>query len=142
MDGTVLEMRIGHYRCQQAVYYAICKYLNRRTDLLQRIPVARQEWPKGQLALAEGDPYDFDTLLAIHATGPMHQIDYKFAEQVVYRALRCPACMEAGKCFSCKCSTPGVFMAPHKHCGEGMWPQMIDHWPDYRIEKQIKITLT
>jgi hypothetical protein len=42
-------------------------------------------------------------------------------EQVMYRALQCPKCVEAGKCLHCGCSTPHIFFAPNRVDAQQRW---------------------
>jgi hypothetical protein len=64
-------------------------------------------------------------------------ISFEYCEQVVYRSLRCPECLEAGKCADCNCTTPGLFMSPESvaKCKKGRWPKM-QKPEEWRLYKQ------
>lgn len=40
-----------------------------------------------------------------------------YAEQVVYRTLKCPECVIRGSCIGCGCPTAELMRTPKGHCG-------------------------
>lgn len=63
-----------------------------------------------------------------------------YAEMVVYRANRCPECVEAGKCLGCGCAMPEMAFDVKKSCGSKQapkWPAVDDPnltqwWADFK----------
>ena len=56
-------------------------------------------------------------------------------EQVMYRAIQCPECVEAGKCLACGCLTPQIFFAQHRVDAEGRWGAFLTE-PEWKKFKE------
>ena len=63
---------------------------------------------------------------------PKHKI-----EQVAYRMLKCPDCMEAGKCKHCGCQVPGRMYVDETCNGGERFGDMMseDEWNEFKAKQ-------
>lgn len=68
-----------------------------------------------------------------------------YSQQVVYRMLKCPDCVAAGKCKSeCACDMPEKATIPEAECELGFWGQMKkpEEWKVQMKEDGINFLMT
>ena len=74
-------------------------------------------------------------------------LDYEeilpYAEQLVYRSIKCRSCFDAGKCYDCQCPQPVAAMVVDHNCSVGKYTEMLDAetWKQKKKEEGITFKL-
>jgi len=66
-----------------------------------------------------------------------------YAEQLVYRSIKCRNCFADGKCFDCQCPQPLAGMVVDHQCSTGKYGRMLNakEWDEFKKEKGIDFKL-
>lgn len=67
-------------------------------------------------------------------------------EQLLFRRMRCPECVQYGKCKGigeckgCNCDTWGKMLLPEETCFCQRWPKMMDEekWKEFKLNNNVK----
>ncbi len=64
-------------------------------------------------------------------------------EQYMFRLLRCPECVNKGKCIHCGCDTIGRMMNRTDECSDGRWGNFLskEMWEQYKKDFEVRFTL-
>jgi hypothetical protein len=82
-------------------------------------------------------------LLLRRIDGSEVYLEFWEVEQYMYRMLKCPDCVSAGKCTHCGCHTNGRMMNRDEVCSADKWGGFMseEEWKEYKEFNKIKFQL-
>lgn len=72
-----------------------------------------------------------------------HEEIVAYSEQIVYRRIQCPACVEKGECLRCGCPVNGLMTNPHEVDKDHLWGKMMRYkeWEKFKKDQKIEFQL-
>lgn len=85
----------------------------------------------------------YDSIVVKNHLELFGSLQVHITEQLMWRRLNCPECVEAGKCLACNCPIEEKMFTPEETCTNGLWGPFLDatDWEAYKKEFKINYIL-